>query len=140
MDYLETRFKGPVYIAESSAGDTMQGFENFKYSAVTKEYKSLKISLLDFNRDAAYVVLPIMDYDLHVVPVRLAKKLMDPDAFIQTDVYGTYVLLEDVISRYVAQLFPGMPVEAFVQTGDRTMLSYLMKPLHDQLMRAFRER
>ena len=39
-----------------------------------------------------------------------------------------------------AKLIPGMPVEAFVQTGDRTMLSYLIKPLRDQLMRAFREK
>jgi HlyD family secretion protein len=38
------------------------------------------------------------------------------------------------------KLLPGMPVEAFVQTGDRTMLSYLVKPLHDQFMRAFREK
>jgi len=38
------------------------------------------------------------------------------------------------------KLIPGMPVEAFVQTGDRTMLSYLMKPLSDQLMRSFREK
>ena len=38
------------------------------------------------------------------------------------------------------KIIPGMPVEAFIQTGDRTMLSYLMKPLHDQLMRAFREK
>jgi HlyD family secretion protein len=38
------------------------------------------------------------------------------------------------------KLIPGMPVEAFVQTGDRTMLSYLIKPLSDQLMRSFRER
>jgi HlyD family secretion protein len=38
------------------------------------------------------------------------------------------------------KLLPGMPVEAFVQTGDRTMLSYLMKPLHDQVKRAFREK
>jgi HlyD family secretion protein len=38
------------------------------------------------------------------------------------------------------KLIPGMPVEAFVQTGDRTMLSYLIKPLKDQLMRSFRER
>lgn len=38
------------------------------------------------------------------------------------------------------RLIPGMPVEAFVQTGDRTMLSYLVKPLHDQLMRSFREK
>jgi HlyD family secretion protein len=38
------------------------------------------------------------------------------------------------------KLIPGMPVEAFVQTGDRTLLSYLIKPLSDQLMRAFREK
>jgi HlyD family secretion protein len=38
------------------------------------------------------------------------------------------------------KLIPGMPVEAFVQTGDRTMLSYLVKPLSDQLKRTFRER
>jgi HlyD family secretion protein len=38
------------------------------------------------------------------------------------------------------KMIPGMPVEAFVQTGDRTVLSYLMKPLNDQLMRAFREK
>jgi len=33
-----------------------------------------------------------------------------------------------------------MPVEAFVQTGDTTMVSYLIKPLHDQFVRAFREK
>jgi HlyD family secretion protein len=38
------------------------------------------------------------------------------------------------------KLLPGMPVEAFVQTGDRTMFSYLIKPLHDQFVRAFREK
>jgi len=38
------------------------------------------------------------------------------------------------------KLIPGIPVEAFVQTGDRTLLSYLVKPLSDQLKRAFRER
>jgi HlyD family secretion protein len=38
------------------------------------------------------------------------------------------------------KLLPGMPVEAFVQSGERTVISYLMKPLRDQFMRAFRER
>jgi len=38
------------------------------------------------------------------------------------------------------KLIPGMPVEAFVQTGERTLISYLMKPLSDQLMRTFREK
>ena len=38
------------------------------------------------------------------------------------------------------KLVPGMPVDAFVQTGERTALSYLMKPLSDQIVRAFREK
>jgi HlyD family secretion protein len=38
------------------------------------------------------------------------------------------------------KIIPGMPVEAFVQTGDRTMMSYLLKPLSDQFMRSFREK
>lgn len=38
------------------------------------------------------------------------------------------------------RLVPGMPVEAFVQTGDRTVISYLTKPLYDHLNRAFREK
>ncbi|WP_246479611.1 HlyD family type I secretion periplasmic adaptor subunit [Kaustia mangrovi] len=37
------------------------------------------------------------------------------------------------------RLVPGMPVETFVQTGERTALSYLMKPLADQIARAMRE-
>jgi HlyD family secretion protein len=37
-------------------------------------------------------------------------------------------------------LVPGMPVECFIQTGERTVISYLLKPLRDQLMRTFRER
>lgn len=36
-------------------------------------------------------------------------------------------------------LLPGMPVEAFIGTGDRRVISYLMKPLTDQMMRAFRD-
>jgi len=38
------------------------------------------------------------------------------------------------------KLVPGMPVECFIQTGERTVISYLFKPLRDQLMRTFRER
>ena len=47
---------------------------------------------------------------------------------------------EEVARLGDVKLIPGMPVEAFVQTGDRTMMSYLVKPLQDQLMRAFREK
>jgi HlyD family secretion protein len=38
------------------------------------------------------------------------------------------------------KLLPGMPVDAFIQTEARTVLSYLTKPLRDQIVKAFRER
>jgi HlyD family secretion protein len=47
---------------------------------------------------------------------------------------------EEIARLGDVRLIPGMPVEAFVQTGERTLMSYLMKPLSDQLMRAFREK
>lgn len=37
------------------------------------------------------------------------------------------------------KLVPGMPVEAYIRTGDRSLLSYVTKPLRDQLSRSFRE-
>ena len=48
--------------------------------------------------------------------------------------------LDEVARLGDSKIIPGMPVEAFVQTGDRTMMSYLIKPLSDQFMRSFRER
>ena len=48
---------------------------------------------------------------------------------------------DDQIARLGAvRLVPGMPVEVFAKTYDRTILSYLIKPLQDQVQRAFRER
>ena len=38
------------------------------------------------------------------------------------------------------KLVPGMPADAFVKTGERTMASYLVKPLSDQMQRSMRER
>ena len=82
LDYLETRWKGPVFIAESSAGDTFAGYENFKYAPVTSEYKRMQVSLVDLNEEALYDTIHIINGDLHPQPVRLAKRLLDPDAFV----------------------------------------------------------
>ena len=38
------------------------------------------------------------------------------------------------------KLVPGMPVEVFVRTHERTALSYLIRPVHDQIARAFKEK
>ncbi len=49
--------------------------------------------------------------------------------------------MEDKDRRSVGglKLVPGMPVEVFMSTGARTALSYLAKPITDQMSRAFRE-
>lgn len=40
----------------------------------------------------------------------------------------------------VLKLVPGMPVEVFVQTTVRTVVSYFVRPFQDQIARAFREK
>lgn len=82
LDYVTERFRGPVIIAESSAGDTMQGFENFRYTRLPGEYKSRRIELLDLNQEAKYELVSVLDANLHPTPVRLAARLLDPEAFV----------------------------------------------------------
>jgi HlyD family secretion protein len=52
------------------------------------------------------------------------------------------VLAEGEIEKLPANnaLVPGMPAEVYVETGARSILSYVVKPLTDVLSRAFRER
>jgi HlyD family type I secretion membrane fusion protein len=46
---------------------------------------------------------------------------------------------EDLKKAGELELTPGMPVEAFIRTQERTMLEYLLQPLTDSIRRAFRE-
>jgi uncharacterized protein (DUF362 family) len=82
LDFLGPRFKGPVVIAESSAGDTLEGYENFGFAGVVREHREREIKLVDLNREGRYETLQILDDDLHLQPVRLAARLTDPDAFV----------------------------------------------------------
>lgn len=82
LDFLAPRFKGPVVIAESSAGRTDDGFNNFKYTALPAEYKSSAMQLIDLNDEGKYEVIPILDANLHPIPVRLAARLLDPEAYV----------------------------------------------------------
>ena len=82
LDFLGPRFKGPVIIAESSAGFTTEGFDHFGYVKLAPEHKPLQVSLVDLNEEGKYLTHPILDGDLHFVPVRLAARLLDPEAYV----------------------------------------------------------
>lgn len=45
---------------------------------------------------------------------------------------------EEILKLGGQKLLPGMPVEAFIRTAERSPLSYLVKPLTDYFNRAFR--
>jgi HlyD family secretion protein len=57
------------------------------------------------------------------------------------DYYSIRIEFEDLERFGVdrTRFVPGMPAEVFIPTGDRTPLNYLLKPLSDQIARAFRE-
>jgi HlyD family secretion protein len=68
------------------------------------------------------------------------------DAFVDEQRGTSYytaqlVLQEGEMSRLPegTVLLPGMPVETFLRTNDRTPLAYLLKPLSDYFVKAFRE-
>ena len=82
VDFLAPRFKGPIVIAESSAGYTWEGYNNFSYTKVVPEHKDKQVSLIDLNEEGKYEVIHVIDGDLHPVPTRLAARLLDPDAYI----------------------------------------------------------
>lgn len=52
---------------------------------------------------------------------------------------GLAVDPEELARLGTAVLMPGMPVEAYLETGDRSILSYLLHPVTSHLRRALRE-
>ena len=82
LDYLAPRFKGPVVIAESSAEETLEGFEAFHYPRLIPEYRAQNLRLIDLNQEARAEMISLIDFDLHAIRVRLAARLFDPEAFV----------------------------------------------------------
>ena len=83
---------------------------------------------------------------------RVTPQLMGQVSFVSPDTtrdqqtgtsyFTVRIMLPEEERRLLAglQLVSGMPAEVFMQTGSRTMLSYLSKPIMDQFQRAFVER
>jgi HlyD family secretion protein len=93
------------------------------------------------------VVLRLSAFNMRTTPelngtvVRIAADTSTDQRTGQSYYLVRIAMTADEIKRLGdVKLTPGMPVEAFIQTGERTMLSYLVKPLRDQLMRTFREK
>lgn len=68
-----------------------------------------------------------------------ADRLIDQDT--RVPYYLARLQLTDTLPKEISrdQIFAGMPVDTFIQAGDRTFLEYLVRPITDSLKKAFRE-
>ncbi|QXH48970.1 HlyD family type I secretion periplasmic adaptor subunit [Pseudomonas xanthosomatis] len=72
--------------------------------------------------------------------VRLSADLVtDPQSGLGFYRAGIHIDKAELRKLDGLTLIPGMPVESMIQTGRRTVLSYLLKPVGDHAQRAFRE-
>jgi uncharacterized protein (DUF362 family) len=83
LDYLAPRFKGPVYVGDSGDLPGSQTASKFGWDKVFADYKGLNAKFEVTNEDQTHFgLLYGIDYDLHVIPIRLGARFVDPDAFV----------------------------------------------------------
>lgn len=92
------------------------------------------------------VVLRFPAFDSRSTPELFGKVVrVSPDAFADERSESAYYRAEirldaNEIGKLAGKtIIPGMPVESFIRTDDRSPLAYLVKPLADYFSRAFRE-
>ena len=93
------------------------------------------------------VTLRFSAFDQRRTPELKGKvTLISADAFEDESTRASYYRAEVEMDEGEAEklpedmvLIPGMPVEAFVRTADRTPMGYLIKPMADYFAKAFRE-
>jgi len=68
-----------------------------------------------------------------------ADRLVDPAT--QEPYFDARMKLDANLPKSISveQIYPGMPVDAFIKTGERTFVEYLAKPVTDSFSKAFRE-
>ncbi len=93
------------------------------------------------------VTLRFSTFDQRETPELFGKvSQVSADAFTDETTGASYYRVEIAVDEgEIARLpegstlLPGMPVETFIRTKDRTPLAYLLKPLTDYFVKAFRE-
>jgi len=82
LDYLAPRFRGPVVVAEVGGTPAKQASSEFGWSKIFAEHKPLDIRLEVPNEEGRYEIMHGIDYDMHLIPIRLGARFLDPDAFL----------------------------------------------------------
>jgi uncharacterized protein (DUF362 family) len=83
LDYLAPRFKGPVVVAEVSGMPAKQATDELGWGKIFAAHKPLNITFeVPNEQENKYELLYGMDYDMHLIPIRMAARILDRDAFV----------------------------------------------------------
>ena len=92
------------------------------------------------------VTLRFSAFDQRSTPELFGKVIkLSADAFVDEATRASYYRVdiapdpEEYEKLQGLDLLPGMPVESYIRTADRTPLNYLIKPLSDYFTKSFRE-
>jgi len=79
LEFLKSIGKKNIVIAESAAGNTMQGFSNLGYTKLSEKYG---VPLMDLDTQPCEVLACFNQTDLRPHPVRMSSILLDPNNFV----------------------------------------------------------
>ena len=139
-----------VNIAKTTPGAVVQRGEDLMTILPTDSELIVEARLLPLDIDAVRVgqeaSLRFSALNQRVTPeVPATVSYVSRDAFTDPQTRESYytvrLSITDDLPDAVGpeQIFPGMPVETYVKTGDRTFVEYMVKPILDSFSKAFRE-
>jgi HlyD family secretion protein len=112
---------------------------------IAAKIETININQVFIGQEVSLQFSAFASRDMPEIKGRVAK--ISADAFTDKATQISYyrseiVLLKGELDRLPADatLIPGMQVQAFIRTTDRTPLAYLLSPLTDYFTKAFRER
>src|SRR5262249_11687120 len=125
---------GETMLSIVPSGDTLDVEAKIPPASIDQVHVGQKVSLkfTAFNQRTT----PEIEGTVTVVSADL---IQDPKT--NEHYFGVRVAIpQQRIKDLQLAVIPGMPVEAFIRTDVRSMVAYLMKPLSDQIDRAFHKR
>jgi uncharacterized protein (DUF362 family) len=78
LDFLTPHYKRQIIVGESSVHRTFDGFKNYGYLSLEKEYN---VKLVDLNQES-YQYRYVFGKEKRPLPVRIISTFLDPDIYI----------------------------------------------------------
>ena len=79
LDFLAPHTKKQIIVGESGAMRTSDGFKNYGYHSLEKEYD---VKLIDLNQEGSYQYRYVFGIGNRPLPVRIIPIFLDPDVYI----------------------------------------------------------